>query len=63
MYLKRVDGGPEHTGSLMMNTVCASVDMSPVRTCAERMNMLRRDVKPGNGTSLLQYQNTACMKR
>ena len=28
---------------------------SPVKLTAEKMQMLRRDVKPGNGTSLLTY--------
>ena len=62
MSLTRVEG-PPGTGSLMMNTVSQSVDMSPLKTTAEKLQMLRRDVKPGNGTSLLSYQNTACMKR
>ena len=60
MSLTRVEG-PPGTGSLMMNTVSQSVDMSPLKTTAEKLQMLRRDVKPGNGTSLLSYQNTACM--
>ena len=30
---------------------------------AEKMQMLRRDVKPGNGTSLLTYQNHANLKK
>lgn len=62
MSLTRVEG-PPGTGSLMMNTVSQSVDMSPIKTTAEKLQMLRRDVKPGNGTSLLSYQNTACMRK
>ena len=30
---------------------------------AEKMQMLRRDVKPGNGTSLLTYQNHANLRK
>ena len=30
-----------------------SVELSPLRSTAEVLQMLRRDVKPGNGTSLL----------
>ena len=30
---------------------------------AEKMQMVRRDVKPGNGTSLLTYQNHANLKK
>ena len=29
---------------------------------AEKMQMIRRDVKPGNGTSLLTYQNHASLR-
>ena len=29
--------------------------LSPVKVTAEKMQMVRRDVKPGNGTSLLSY--------
>ena len=32
---------------------------SPLKMTAEKMQMVRRDVKPGNGTSLLTYQNHA----
>ena len=62
MSLTRVEG-PPGAGSIMMNTVSQSVDMSPLKSTAEKLQMLRRDVKPGNGTSLLSYQNHACMKR
>ena len=37
----------------MGSTVTRSV--SPLKMTAEKMQMLRRDVKPGNGTSLLTY--------
>ena len=30
---------------------------------AQKMEMIRRDVKPGNGTSLLSYQNHANLQR
>ena len=28
---------------------------SPMKMTAEKMQMVRRDVKPGNGTSLMSY--------
>ena len=47
---------------MMMNEAAAksttlthSVDMSPLKSTAEVLQMLRRDVKPGNGTSLLVH--------
>ena len=36
---------------------------SPVKMTAEKMQMVRRDVKPGNGTSLLTYQNHANLRK
>ena len=36
---------------------------SPVKMLAEKMQMVRRDVKPGNGTSLMTYQNHESMKK
>jgi len=30
---------------------------------AEKMQMVRRDVKPGNGTSLISYQNHANLRK
>ena len=30
---------------------------------SEKMQMLRRDIKPGNGTSLISYQNYANLKK
>ena len=35
---------------------------SPLKMTAEKMQMIRRDVKPGNGTSLLTYQNHASLR-
>ena len=54
---------------MMMNEALAgsaisqSVDTSPLRSTAEVLQMLRRDVKPGNGTSLLIHQNHASLRR
>ena len=39
------------------------VDVSPMRQTSEKMQMVRRDVKPGNGTSLLSYQNHANLRK
>ena len=36
---------------------------SPAKMTAERMQMVRRDVKPGNGTSLISYQNHANLRK
>lgn len=36
---------------------------SPLKSTAEKMQMLRRDVKPGNGASLMHYHNDESMKR
>ena len=38
------------------------VPLSPLKMTAEKMQMVRRDVKPGNGTSLLTYQNHASLR-
>ena len=37
--------------------------MAKKSTKAEKMQMVRRDVKPGNGASLLSYQNHMSLKR
>ena len=39
-----------------------SAPLSPLKMTAEKMQMLRRDVKPGNGTSLLTFQNHASLR-
>lgn len=37
--------------------------LSPLKLTAEKMQMMRKDVKPGNGTSLLTYQNHANLRK
>ena len=40
-----------------------SRSLSPLKLTAEKMQMVRRDIKPGNGTSLIIYQNHANLKK
>ena len=47
-------------GSQILNQTKEPI--SPLKMTAEKMQMLRRDVKPGNGTSLLTYQNHASLR-
>ena len=45
------------------STAGKSQSLSPIKMTSEKMQMNRRDVKPGNGTSLISYQNHANLKK
>ena len=45
------------------STTTGKRSLSPLKMTAEKMQMLRRDVKPGNGTSLMTYNNHANLRK
>ena len=57
----RLNNSSQHT--VGRGSTLISKSMSPLKMTAEKMQMVRRDIKPGNGTSLISYQNYANLKK
>ena len=47
----------------MQSRMSQKTSTSPVKMAAEKMQMGRRDVKPGNGTSLITYQRHVNLRK